>query len=305
MRCALADLGIESWHAVSPVDRRSGIICGGGRSRRAANSFRGHSDPPQDAEHPARMQVVAILSHGSTMNGVLYRAAGAGPNPTLLLMHGFPGNEQNLDVAQAVRRAGWNVLTFHYRGAWGSEGAFSFSHAIEDADAAIAFLRDPANATKYGIDITRIAVAGHSMGGFMAAHAGANDKTLIGVAMISAWNIGAKAALAKSDSDRAKLAASMAGDLDGLAGCTAASLTADALSHQAEWNFIDYAGALATHPLLLISSNDGNGRIHPPWPPPSLKREARQSQICRFRPITRIPTTVSRCRPLSSVGLRL
>ena len=25
----------------------------------------------------------------------------------------------------AVRRAGWNVLTFTYRGAWGSEGAFS------------------------------------------------------------------------------------------------------------------------------------------------------------------------------------
>ena len=59
------------------------------------------------------------------------------------------GNEQNLDLAQSVRRAGWNVLTFHYRGSWGSEGAFSFGHALEDADSAIAFLRDLAHAKQY------------------------------------------------------------------------------------------------------------------------------------------------------------
>ena len=42
-------------------------------------------------------------------------------------MHGLPGNERNLDLAQAIRRAGWDVLTFTYRGAWGSPGDFSIS----------------------------------------------------------------------------------------------------------------------------------------------------------------------------------
>src|SRR5580698_2768308 len=70
------------------------------------------ADPPMDKTFPADMQVVAILSHGSKMHGVLYIATGAGPHPALLLMHGFPGNEQNLDLAQSARRAGWNVLTF-------------------------------------------------------------------------------------------------------------------------------------------------------------------------------------------------
>src|SRR5277367_7107906 len=143
------------------------------------------ADPPVDKAYPADLQVAAIPSHGSVMHGVLYIASGAGPHPALLLMHGFPGDEQNLDLAQSARRAGWNVLTFHYRGSWGSEGTFSFSHALEDADSAIVFLRDPANAKKYRIDSRRIVEAGHSMGGLIAAHSGANDKAIIGAVLIS------------------------------------------------------------------------------------------------------------------------
>jgi pimeloyl-ACP methyl ester carboxylesterase len=56
------------------------------------------------------------------MNALFYLAGGPGPHPTIVLLHGFPGNEQNLDLAQSIRRAGWNVLTLHYRGAWGSPG---------------------------------------------------------------------------------------------------------------------------------------------------------------------------------------
>jgi pimeloyl-ACP methyl ester carboxylesterase len=99
------------------------------------------ADPPADKAHPAGMRYVQIPSHGALLNGVLYTASGAGPHPALLFLHGFPGNEQNLDLAQAVRRAGFDVLTLHYRGAWGSPGAFSFAHALEDSDAALAFLR--------------------------------------------------------------------------------------------------------------------------------------------------------------------
>jgi pimeloyl-ACP methyl ester carboxylesterase len=216
------------------------------------------SDPPPDKAFPAKMDVVAIPSHGSTMHGVLYLASGAGPHPTLLLMHGFPGNEQNLDLAQSVRRAGWNVLTFHYRGSWGSEGAFSFGHALEDADSAIAFLRDPANAKHYRIDPVRIAVAGHSMGGLMAAHAAANDKGIVAVALISAWNIGGEAAALTSASDRLQEVKSFSEDMESLAGCTPETLVADALAHQTDWNFVAYANALTTRPLLLITSDDGN-----------------------------------------------
>src|SRR4051812_45008658 len=114
------------------------------------------ADPAPDAAHPPHQEQALVPSAGLGMNALLYLAGGAGPHPTMVLFHGFPGNEQNLDLAQAVRRAGWNVLTLHYRGSWGSPGVFTLQHVVEDAKAAEAFVENPANAAKYGIDPKRI-----------------------------------------------------------------------------------------------------------------------------------------------------
>src|SRR5579859_1698071 len=108
------------------------------------------SDPAPDPAHPPHSSQVLIPSHGMGMNALFYLAGGAGPHPTIVLLHGFPGNEQNLDLAQAIRRAGWNVLTLHYRGSWGSPGVFSIAHVLDDVDAAVAFIRQPDIAAKYG-----------------------------------------------------------------------------------------------------------------------------------------------------------
>src|SRR5471032_2432674 len=135
------------------------LLFGFGVSANAATPLAVVADPLPDKAHPPAMAYVRIPSHGALMNGVLYTASGAGPHPAVLFLHGFPGNEQNLDLAQAIRRAGFDVLTLHYRGSWGSPGAFSFSHATQDSDAAVAFLK--ANAAKYNIAPQQIFVAGH------------------------------------------------------------------------------------------------------------------------------------------------
>src|SRR5262249_18275881 len=98
------------------------------------------ADPAPDSAHPAKMTVLHIPSHGVNINGVIYQPSGAGVHPTLVIFHGLPGNEKNLDLAQAVRRAGWNAVTFNYRGSWGSPGSFKFAQNLEDADAVLAFL---------------------------------------------------------------------------------------------------------------------------------------------------------------------
>lgn len=82
------------------------------------------ADPPPDVKFPARMEVVHIPRGGLQINGVVYVASGPGPHPAFVLFHGLPGNEKNLDLAQAVRRAGWTVVTLNYRGSWGSPGNF-------------------------------------------------------------------------------------------------------------------------------------------------------------------------------------
>src|SRR5579872_509269 len=152
------------------------------------------ADPARDAKHPAANRQVLIPSGGVGMNALFLLAAGDGPKPTLLLLHGLPGNEQNLDLAQAIRRAGWNVLTMHYRGSWGSPGTFSLAGAADDAAAAMAFLQQPQNAAKYRIDPRRILIGGHSMGGFAAARYAAahpDGADVAGVVLIDAWNVGA------------------------------------------------------------------------------------------------------------------
>ena len=216
------------------------------------------ADPPRDAKFPAAMQVAAIPSGGVTINGVLYLAAGPGSHPTLIFFHGFPGNEQNLDLAQAVRRAGWNVLTLHYRGCWGSPGAFSFTHVQEDALAALAWVCSPQNPAHDRIDSARLAIVGHSMGGFVAAMTGARDPALLGVGMIAAWNIGADAEdSAGSAAARKAGLADLADSLQSLAGCTPESLLEEMLAHGRGWNFVEQGARLAARPLLLVNCDDG------------------------------------------------
>jgi hypothetical protein len=148
------------------------------------------TDPPADHAHPAAMTVIHVPSHGVQINGVLYSPAGPGPHPTLVICHGLPGNEKNLDLAQAIRRAGWNAVTFNYRGSWGSPGVFRFAQNVDDAASVLAYLRDPANAAALGVDANHIAIAGHSMGGWVTAHTAARDHSLMGAIMISTGDVG-------------------------------------------------------------------------------------------------------------------
>ena len=220
------------------------------------------SDPPADKAHPAAMEAFQIPSHGAQLNAIAYLASGAGPHPVVIVLHGFPGNEKNLDLAQSIRRAGWNAVFFDYRGSWGSPGAFSFSNSIEDTVAAIAYLRDPANTIRLRTDPKRIVLVGHSMGGFMAAWAGSHDPAILGVGLISAANMsdwaGGDIPADREVANRARLVKSLAdNDILPLAGCTADSLADEMLSHRKQWNFVDYAPIFGARPLLLITSDDG------------------------------------------------
>ncbi|HEY5722334.1 MAG TPA: alpha/beta fold hydrolase [Allosphingosinicella sp.] len=261
-------------------------------------------DPPRDQAHPARNRQLVIpsgpvrpeLGRFAEMNALFLLASGEGPKPTMLLLHGLPGNERNMDLALAVRRAGWNVLTFTYRGAWGSEGTFSIQHAVEDTRAALGFLRTVNAGMNYGVDTSRIVVAGHSMGGYMAAHVGALDAAcpdrpaapavaapapaagpsatvtgariaphcssfppLAGVILLDAWNIAATAREAKAAGEKGR-AAFIAGFDDvghSLGPITAADLADNVIRRGEEWDLEALAPNLARLPVLSIYAKHG------------------------------------------------
>jgi uncharacterized protein len=210
-----------------------------------------YTDSLVDPDHPAHMDVIHIPSHGVSINGIIYSPAGAGPHPTLVICHGLPGNEKNLDLAQAVRRAGWNAVTFNYRGSWGSAGVFRFTQNLEDADAVLAFLRDPANAARLGIDTKRIAIAGHSMGGWVTVHTASHDHGLEGAILISA------ADMSKLGSSREALIKEMAENMESLNGVTPESMADEILANSGKFGFAGAADGLVGTPLLVLSANDG------------------------------------------------
>ncbi len=126
---------------------------------------------------------VTFASAGNRLVGVLYLARGDAPKPTVLLLHGCPGLEQNLDIATALRDVGWNCLVFHYRGCWGSAGPYDLRTIAQDVRAATDYLQ----ATEYSaVDPDRLAVAGHSLGGWAAILAAAADERLRAVVAIAA-----------------------------------------------------------------------------------------------------------------------
>jgi uncharacterized protein len=220
------------------------------------------TDPAPDKANPAVMETFQIPSHGVMLNALAYIATGAGPHPVVILLHGFPGNEKNLDLAQTIRRAGWDVLYFDYRGSWGSPGNFSFAHSIEDTQSAIAFLRDPANAKKLRADPAYIVLIGHSMGGFMARYTAAQDPAIKAVGLISAADMGVDRMQSIPADHRSEAILPLAEHLAAegmapLAGCTPESLAQEVVTNATAWNVPNLAPKLATRPILVLTSDDG------------------------------------------------
>jgi pimeloyl-ACP methyl ester carboxylesterase len=215
-----------------------------------------------DGADRAEMQTMQIPSHGALMNALVYVAAGAGPHPAVILLHGFPGNERNLDLAQDMRRAGWDVLYFNYRGSWGTPGNFSFSHGIEDTAAALAWLRRPEVAKSLRLDPRRIVLIGHSMGGFMAVQAAAADPAVKAYATISAADLGGRMQHLLATQERTeglvKMAAGLAAEgMAPLAGCTPEGLTNDLVQHMPSWPFARKVDTLRDRTALIVTSDDG------------------------------------------------
>jgi len=210
------------------------------------------ADPPRDAAHPARMEVLHIPSGDVTINGVAYLAAGAGPHPTLVIAHGWPGNEKNLDLAQAVRRAGWNAITFNYRGSWGSPGSFRFAQVPEDTAAVLAWLRRPLIARQLSVDRARLVLAGHSMGAWATALAAAKDPALKGAIIISMGDLGLV-----GGAPRPQLIERAAANSETLAGTSAEMMADELIANAAVNRAAAGAAGLAKLPMLVLTADDG------------------------------------------------
>jgi pimeloyl-ACP methyl ester carboxylesterase len=187
-----------------------------------------------------------VSSGGHELPGVLHLPAGDGPHPAVLLLHGFPGWERNFDLAHVLRRAGYATLVFHYRGSWGADGTWSWTNVLADSAAAVAQLRaDPR------IDTDRLAVVGHSMGGFAALHTAAAHPAIPAVASIAGFDFGA----AGTAPDPDQYVEPFDSDLLPLQGTSGRALVDEMVAHGPEWRLADLAPRLADRHVLLIAGS--------------------------------------------------
>jgi pimeloyl-ACP methyl ester carboxylesterase len=209
---------------------------------------------PFDGEFPPLISETIFRVDGAGLNAIVYEAQGPGPHPTAILLHGFPGNEKNLDIAQAIRRAGWNVVFFHYRGSWGSGGLFSFEHVLEDVADVVEAISEPAFGSIHRVDPDRIALIGHSMGGFAALVSGSEIERVDCVVSMAGANLGGLAKrAARSSSETEGMAAHLDGWSGPIKGRSGAELIAEIAGDIDRFDTTTHASVLAGKRLLLIA----------------------------------------------------
>ena len=210
-------------------------------------------DPPADQTHPATMAELVMESQGSKIMGLIYMPVGKGPHPTLVMAHGFPGNERNLDLAQIWRRAGWNTLYFNYRGSWGSQGSYSYANCLQDIDAVLAFLKLPESVEKYRVDARRLVLFGHSFGGGLSLLASLKNPQVKGVISLAGFNVGALANYLAQSNDLSF--AAYAEKQVCLRLESGMALQDELIANREAWNLVNRAPELVQKKLLLISDS--------------------------------------------------
>jgi pimeloyl-ACP methyl ester carboxylesterase len=216
-----------------------------------------YEDPAIDPAYPASQSYLHFSSQGSEVNGLIYRPAGAGPHPTIILLHGLPSYDGNLDLARTLQRDGWTVMTFHYRGLWGSAGAFTLGGGVADAHALLDQIEIPANAKAWGVNPGCVVVIGHSYGGYIAAAIAAASPAVIGAVLIAPWDISydSRALAAESSRERASDQATMFAGIQRMAtGITESSFANDIMHNGPDLNLAKLAVPLREKRLFVLTA---------------------------------------------------
>lgn len=112
---------------------------------------------------------ITFKSQGHDLKGKFFQRKHSGQDITLLLLQGFPGNQQDvLGLGQKLSTAGLNVLTFNYSGMYQSEGEYSIENTLKDIGAAYDYLHRSDVVARFNVDTTKIVLGGYSYGGGMA-----------------------------------------------------------------------------------------------------------------------------------------
>lgn len=176
----------------------------------------------------------------------------AGKRPCAIICHGFAGFTRWDDVAHELCRAGIVVVIPHHRGAWGSEGEYTVSGCIRDAEALASWAMSDDFAAKYQTDTNAVHLIGHSMGGNTAVNAASRLEGVRGVAIIAPCDIGYMA----SKKTRAEMLDFLIGEgLHVLRRKSDDAVLDDICKNADAMRFANVANAIASRKVLLATGD--------------------------------------------------
>lgn len=218
------------------------------------------NDLKWDMTSPASSTELFIPSGNSQIAGLIYNANGLQKHPTLLLLHGYPGNERNLDIAQVVRSRGWNVIYFDYRGSWGSQGKFSFKNCVEDVLNVVSFCNKYQDSLK--IDTSNIVLFGHSMGGWVCLKALQELPTIKKGFVLSTWDIAKDFKNVSNEKEMLSIAndPNIAGKYFVL-NTSLKDLYTPVLQDKTYFNLLNDAKSLGDKQIIMIDEHEKNSQL--------------------------------------------
>jgi pimeloyl-ACP methyl ester carboxylesterase len=143
---------------------------------------------------------VDLVSNGNKLNALFYTTNDK-DSPTLILVHGFPGNNQSpLGLAEKLNDAGIKILVFNYQGSFSSEGTFNNENSIQDIVVAMSFLKQEQTIRQFEIDTSNIVLCGYSFGSASALTAAIYHPEIRRIISIGGYDYSVDIKKMKSDS---------------------------------------------------------------------------------------------------------
>jgi len=132
---------------------------------------------------------IDLRSNGVKLDTKFYSADKVISAPTVILLHGFPGNANSpYGLAERLNKNGMNILVFNYEGSFNSEGIFNWGNCINDIGVALSFLKQKNIIEQFSIDTSRIFVCGCSMGAALALSAAVHNSEIRKLIAIAGGN---------------------------------------------------------------------------------------------------------------------
>ena len=199
---------------------------------------------------------VTFQSKGANIHAIFYQVSGVEPLPTIILCHGFPGNDTDvLGLGERLMEEGFNALAFNYRGTWGSEGLFTNANSLDDVVSAIDYVKSSMIVREFNVDSSSISIVGYSYGGGMALLGALNDPSVKRVIYIAGGDLSEVARMMQQSDEFKRRILKMVdqGISDsGFNSLPAEEGWADVFADMDKYDLVKHAEALSNKDILIV-----------------------------------------------------